>query len=248
MSSERPQDSDEPQNQVQSERGAPTPLGPSGEKSSSRRVAVDLPGAYSAQYSWQITVSPKQWASLTKSDQELFWLASEINECAESARDLILGESDCPPADIETAKSIERARMQRMLLAWFGLRAESEAPYRDARMLLTSRILHQAGALRSLRDGSGVSPPSLDGEQAILNVGAVHASRVVAALYPALAIAMRDPDRLSQIRAAIASSATSEKKTPWVLIAAVWKGIEKGEPDPERWRKDWYEHQHSHRP
>lgn len=225
-----------------------SPNAPTGETRSIRRGTVDLPGAYAAQYSWQLTVPREQWASLDKSDQELLWLASEINECAESARGLVLGESDCVPEDIEAAKCIERRRMRHMLLAWFELRAESEAPYRDARMLLTARILHQASALRGLRDGSGVSRPSPAAEEEVLNMGAVHVSRVVAALYPALEPAMRDPDRLGQIRAAIASSATSDKRTPWVLIAAVWKGIEKGEPDPERWRKDWYEHQHSHRP
>ncbi len=244
MPSECPESPDDPQDQAQSGRRAPPPDA----KKSNRRVAVDLPGAYASREAWQVTLPFEQRASLAPADRELFWLASEVNNCAESARSLVLGEADVLPADIEAGKGIERRRLQRMLLAWFGLRAESEAPYRDARMLLTAYVLDQAGFLRSLRDGSLGSRPERSAEEDILSMGAVRASGAVAALYPSLATAMRNTERIAQIRAAIESAATSEKRTPWVLIAAVWSGIEKGAHDPERWRKDWYDHQHSDRP
>ncbi len=38
-------------------------------------------------------------------------------------------------------------RLRRLYRAWFGFRDESEAPYRDARMLLVSYVLAQATLL-----------------------------------------------------------------------------------------------------
>jgi hypothetical protein len=220
---------------------------PAGEKKANRRGPVELPGVYASKPSWLATTPPEQLACLTDADRELLSLAAAVSDCAESTRSLILGESDYMPPDVEAAKGVERRRMQRMLLAWFGLRPESEPPYRDARMLLTACILEQAGFLRALRDGTGASSPGPAAEDAIVSMGVAHTASLVAALYPTLALAMRDAHRLVQIRAAIEAAATTDKRTPWTLIAAVWTGIGKGELAPETWRQDWDDYQHSHR-
>jgi hypothetical protein len=230
---------------------APTPSVPTNAGASSRRFAIELPGTYSSQDPWEVTVPHEQLAALPQADKWLFKLASEINDCAESARGLVLGESDCVPADVETAKRIERRRLHRMLLAWFELRAESEAPYRDARMLLTGCVIDHANALRSQRaicDDAGRLAQDSAAEGAVLEASAMRAASLVAALYPSLGAAMLEAERLAQIRAAIEAAATSDKRTPWILIAAVWNGIEMSAVDPERWRKDWHERQQSLRP
>jgi hypothetical protein len=185
--------------------------------------------------------------SLTETDRELFWLAAEINNCADAARSLVTGETDHAPADLEAAKAIEARRLRRMYRAWFGFRDESEAPYRDARMLLVTCVLAQATIVRRQRaPGTPARAPA--DEKVALDASVSLVCRIVGALYPSLASQMSQPEREAKIGAAIESAASTEKRTAWVAIAAVWEGIEKGAPHPECWRKDWYDHQQSHRP
>jgi len=185
--------------------------------------------------------------SLTEAVRELYWLTFEVHNCAETARSLVVGNSEHAPANVEAAMAVETRRMGRMFLASFRIREEIGAPYRDARMLLTTSILGQAAIVRLQRAASvGTSTDAT--ANASLDASASLVCRIVGALYPTVASAMQDPDRQARVRVAIESAASSDKRTPWPIIAAVWKGIEKGDPDPERWRKDWHEHQQSLRP
>jgi hypothetical protein len=209
-----------------------------------RGVGVDLPGFYAGQRSEPFQLEDEKVKSLTEAVRELYWLTYEVHNCAETARSLAVGNSEHAPADLEAAMAVET---RRMLLAWFGLREEIGAPYRDARMLLTTSILGQAGIVRLQRAASVRASTDITANAA-LDASASLVCRIVGALYPTVASAMQDPARHARVRAAIESAASSDKRTPWPVIAAVWNGIEKGDPDPERWRKDWHEHQQSLRP
>ncbi|MGA2451412.1 MAG: hypothetical protein ABTD50_22370 [Polyangiaceae bacterium] len=187
-------------------------------------------------------------APLTDDDRYLLMLADEVRACAESARNIVL----CPDTQehvtrfgsVDAHKRLERERMERMLRAWRGIRDEDGAPYRDARMLLTSWVLFYADSIRSIheREGRGVTPPSppeLDGQR--LSVYAEQVAGLVAEHYPSLAARMVEPERMRRLRSAIASAATS-KRRPWRLIATIWDGIEAGPRDVETWRQDWVRH------
>jgi hypothetical protein len=108
--------------------------------------------------------------SLTEADRELYWLAFEVNNCAETARSLVVGDSDHAPAAVEAAKAVETRRLRRMLHASFGFREETGAPYRDARILLTTSILGQAGTVR-LQRAASVSPRTLSSTDQLFDVG-----------------------------------------------------------------------------
>ena len=220
----------------------------SDQKVSQASGRADLPGSHGRNH----TLSPAELAQRIEcsnsTDRELLALASEVIASGESVRNLVLfgqRHEGLQVANIATAKRAERKRMLRMLLGWFGLREESLAtPYRDARMLLTGWVLFYGGALAQHRNGRGVSMPSHGSTEVLRYAGAEHVTRMVGALYPDLATEMRRSERTGLIRAAITSVGASEKRVPWIAITEVWRGIGKGEPNPERWRKDWHEHQH----
>jgi hypothetical protein len=188
----------------------------------------------------------KAVAPLTDDDRHLLMLAGEVRACAESARNIVLRPDTQAHlarfGNVDAHKRMERERMERMLRAWRGFRDEDGAPYRDARMLLTSSVLFYAESVRMIRDGErcGVIPPSsseMDRER--LRVHAEQVAHHVAQHYPALAAKMVEPERIAHIRSAIASAATSSKRKPWKLIAATWDGIDARPRDVETWRQDW---------
>jgi hypothetical protein len=197
--------------------------------------------------------SPLEGAGVTgdlnDDDRHLLMLADKVRACAESARNIVLRpETHAHVAQlgsVDAHKRLERERMEQMLRAWRGIRGEDGAPYRDARMLLTSWVLFYADSIRSIheRERRGVTPPSppeLDGQR--LSVYAEQVAGLVAEHYPSLAARMVEPERIARIRSAIASAATSNKRKPWKLIAATWDGIDARPRDVETWRQDWARH------
>lgn len=80
----------------------PLPTRP-GETQARQGVGVDLPGFYAGHRSGPFALPEEQMGSLTETDRELFWLASEVNNCADAARSLVTGETDHAPADLEAA-------------------------------------------------------------------------------------------------------------------------------------------------
>jgi hypothetical protein len=202
---------------------------------------------------------------LSDTDRELLSLADEVVMCAESARNLVLRADTqkhvARSGDVEAAKRRQRRRMERMLLAWRGLRDENATPYRDARMLLTEGILFYGGALRAACESARRGMPLFTPMGRMRTRGGVvvtvsHAApgeatqrryaqsvaAIVARHYPKLAEKMGEADRIERIRAAIESAAKSAKRKPLKLIAAAWDGIEKRSRDPVRWGVDWAEH------
>jgi hypothetical protein len=187
---------------------------------------------------------------LTDADRELLALAAQVQQYAESARNLVLrADTQAHVArfgTVEAFKSQELQRMRRMLRAWRGLKDEDGAPYRDARMLLTGWVLFYAGVIRNggeLERRGVFARTSPEANEAQLRAKAEQVAGIVAQHYPELAAKMAEPDRIERIRRAIASSATSAKKKPLKLLAATWDGIEKRPRNPARWGVDWNEHE-----
>lgn len=155
-------------------------------------------------------------------DTMLLALADSVAGYVQYARDLVLRNG--PQSAAKKRQTLRR--LSRMRLASLDLREETEAPYRDARMLLTSTILGFAALVRV--------------EQRAADLPLAEAvALTVMDLYPTLAPKFADGRRVERIRAAIASAASSAKRVPWKLIAAVWTGLQRGEPDSEAWRQDW---------
>jgi hypothetical protein len=196
----------------------PKPKGPRRSAPTSKRIAAaDLD-----------PVDP----ALTDLDRQVLMLADEVKGRAESARNLILRAGTQAHVarfgSVDAHKRLERARMERMALAWLGLDVESS---RDARMFLTEGILFYAHVRR--RD----TAPN-DGAH---RRHAVELAQRIALYFPAFAAKMSEPDRIERIRAAIAASAAmSAKRRPWKLIAATWEGrAASRELDQEGWRVEF---------
>src|SRR5689334_15379611 len=72
-----------------------------GESKARWRVGVDLPAFYAGQRSGPFKLEDEKMQALTEADRELFWLASEVNNCAETARSLLVGEADYAAENLE---------------------------------------------------------------------------------------------------------------------------------------------------
>lgn len=114
---------------------------------------------------------------------------------------------------------------------------ETGAPYARARMLFTDGILLHAAAASAGAVHADGRPVSTD-----LRPLAEGVAEEVGEMYPTLRARMRESARVDAIQAAIASAAASPRRTPWVLIAKAWDGVEAHSIDPTQWRQRYREH------